>query len=445
MTRPLARRTVLRGLGACLALPWLEAMVPARARAAEGGPPRRLLVWTAPNGVPVDRWVPTGSGTAWTPSAMLQPLADHLARLTVPIGLSSTAPLAAGAVEPHAQASVRYLSGQHDLPWATDRGGAWLTIDQLVAQAVGGATALPSLELGSEGPTPCGEAQSGELPSCEPYRTLSWRDATTPMPRRVHPAEVFALLFGDPTEPAAVRERRQRYEQTVVDAVLEDAARLSGSLGSDDRHRLDQFLTGVHALEQRLQAPPPAPGGACAPAALTDRVDLGTATTLGEHIAQMRELMVLALACDRTRVITYMAGAVRSDRPFPELGYPESSHWLSHHGGDAYKLDAIEAIGTWYVTRFGELLAALAAEPEGDGSLLDHTVLLFGSPIADPDTHATVDLPAVVVGGSTPAGRGVVRYEVPVPIAELHLDLARAVGVPAERFGHASTEGLGLL
>jgi hypothetical protein len=431
----LSRRAMLRGLGALVALPALECMPTSR---ATGGAVRRLLIWHVPNGMPMSAFHPTGEGLGWTASNILAPLEPFRDRLTLPRDLRNACNV---DLEPHHARALGLLSGRLDTPWSTPAPAAWSTVDQIAADALGD-TGIRSLELGSEGPTPCGEAAAGQVPSCSGYQTISWR-AGAALPRETSPRRVFDRLFGDPGESPAARARRVRADQRVVDRIREDAARLQSAVGAEDRQRLDAWFTAIDEVELRLREQPPAPGDACLAdaAALTARIDLDAPMSLEAQVDLMGELAVLALRCDRTRVISYMLGNERSNRPFPELGVTSSHHVISHHRGDPTALSQLETIGRWEMERFAALLTRLDAIPDANGTLLDASAVLFCSSVSDPDTHSGDDMPVILAGGGCGAlaARGALRQAEVTPLANLHLALLQRLGVDVDRIGTTST------
>lgn len=440
MRSPTSRRTFLRGLGACVALPWLESLAPRQAWASPSPTaPKRFVSFMVPNGMPMDRWHATGTGTGWTPSAILTPLTPHRDAVTLLSGIHNT--LGVAGVEPHAARSVAYLTGRNEPGWTPEASSPHLSIDQLLAQSIGTSQRFPSLHLTSEGVTFCAEATGGSLPSCRPYDTVSWADAQTAIPHEFNVRRAFERLFAaqpDANPYKAARDRR--LELAVVDAVLEDAATLQRTLSHDDRQRLDQYLTGIHELERRIVAQGAIEADPVCATSATSLVDSGRVddtSNVSDHVDVMLDLMVLAMQCDQSRVFSYMLGAARSDRPFPHLGIPESHHAISHHGGDEAKLAKLATIGTWEVAQFASFLARLEAVTEGDHTLLDQAIVLFGSPISDPHLHDHIDLPLIIGGRGggaiTPGAR--VVYGSPTPLARLHVTLARRMGLDISSFG----------
>ncbi len=437
----LTRRTLLRGAGAAIALPWLEAMAPV-ARAAEAVP-KRFVVFFVPNGMWMPDFTPATTGRGYTHPHLLEPLAPWADDTLVLTGLSSQV----GLGEPHAAATGALLTG---IQVSSEQGAstaAGISIDQVIANAVGGQTRFPSLQLGSEGDFVCDVAGEGGFEAfCAYMWNISWADGSTPLAKQIRPAAVFERLFGDigVTESAAARTRRIAYDRSVLDSVTADARSISARVGKADRDRLDAYLTGIRELERRLDFDPPTGVGCVASAqAWLDQHGLSEPEGAQEHVQQMTELMTLAMQCDASRVITYMLGTGRSDRPYPFLGVPEAHHYISHHAGDQDKIDKLRVIYRWEMERYAALLAALAAVPEADGTrLLDHTMVLLCSGISDSDSHVTADLPVVVGGGRAMLNTGQhLRFD-GQPVANLHMSLAAAMDVSLSSFG---TEGTGAL
>lgn len=427
----ISRRTVLRGLGVALALPWLERMS-ARATASS---PRRLIVWHVPNGMPMHAWTPGGDGLAWTASPVLAPLDAWRDQVSILSGLDNAD---VPVIEPHHARALGLLSGRRTLPWEAEDPAAWRTVDQLAADALSGTTAIRSLELGGEAATPCGEAAAGQVPSCAGYHTISWDGAQRPLPREVTPRRVFERLVGRPMAADLAARQRAR-DVLVVDAVREDAGRLRGQLGRADQSRLDQYLTGIDEVERRLQALPPAPDGVCGTeaAALEASGLLDAPLDRTGQVDLMNELIVLALQCDRTRVVSYMLGNERSARAHPQIGISGGHHDLSHHSNVPVRLDALVSIGRWEVERFAGLLERLDAVQEPDGTLLHQSAVLLCGAMSDPDRHDRRDLPVVLAGRAggalTPAGH--LRLAEGTPLANLHLTVLRRLGVDIDRVG----------
>jgi hypothetical protein len=431
MPTELSRRAILRGFGAAIALPWLEAM-PARA----GGGPKRFGVFFLPNGMWMPDFTPATTGSAYAMPPLLEPLAGVRDQLLVLSGLHNT--FAGG--EPHSAAVGALLSGRATSTEPFDALEGGITVDQVIAQAVGQATRFPSVQLGSESTFVCGVGGLlGREAECGHLWDVSWADAATPLVKETRPQQVFDRLFGDVgvQESAAAREKRRRYEQSILDAVLDDVSDLQGWLGAEDKQRLDAYLTGIHELERRLTVTS-TPDGACAEDAqawldaASGEVDVQT------HVRQMCDLMVLAWQCDATRVLTYMLGNGRSERPFPFLGVPESHHYVTHHAGDPYKIEATPTICRWEMAQVGYFLDRLASTLQPDGSsLLDSAAVLVCSGISDPDTHVGTGLPVIVAGrcgGALATGQ---HLQVDRALPGLHVSLMQAMGLSVSTFGDA--------
>lgn len=423
--RALSRRALLVGGAVAIGLPWLDAMR-AIARGAQSLRPRRLLCWFAPNGVLASAWTPPTPGPALDLSPSLAALAPVRDRVRVFTGLAN-APGKPDAPGSHASGTAAFLTARKARRSETDL-HVGISLDQRYAHAIAGATALPSLQLGCEGGGAMGACDIGY--SCAYHRAISWSSPTTPLPKLTSPRLAFDLLVGgiDPAASAAERARRREDRRSVLDIVLADAHDLRADLGALDRARLDAYLDGLRALERELSAP----AGACAAASVPpdDPIDFPA------HVDAMIEIMVLALACDRTRAITFMLGNAASNRAFPFLDLPFGHHDLSHHAGDATKKAGLQKVDAWQVGRFAHLLRRLADTPDGDADLLTSTFVLFGSDVADGNAHTHHDLPILLAGGDDlwPAGRHLV-YETGTPLARLYVAILQALGLPDTTFG----------
>ena len=435
----LDRRTFLRGAGALVALPWLDAMQPARGALAPA--PRRALFVFAPNGKKMDEWTPAEPGKLGTLPYLLEPLAPLQRRVTVFTGLALDGGRAHGdGPGDHARAAASFLTCAHPRKTGGADLQAGVSVDQVLAARHGAATAFPSLELGMERGAAAGVCDSGY--SCAYSNNVSWRTPTTPTGKEHEPRAVFARLFGDPEQAlgaAAAQAQRQR-TRSVLDAVRADANALRGALGGGDRAKLDDYLTAVRELERRLQRAdteaPPAP--AASP-------ELLAARSLPERLAAMYELLALAFAADRTRIATFMLGNAGSNRSYPFVGVPDGHHEVSHHGRKPEKLAAIRAINRFHVERFAAFLQRLAGQRDGDGDLLANTLVVYGSGISDGDRHNHDDLPALLCGegGGRHRPGAHVRFAKATPMANLYLAVLHAFGGDEPRFGD-STEPLAL-
>lgn len=431
-TAPLSRRTFLRGAGASLALPWLEAMLPASARGlgAVGAPQpaARLLYWFVPIGVQRDAWFPTEEGRLATLPPTLEPLAAFRERLSVLGGLAADKANANGdGPGDHARSAAAWLTGVQPLK-ADGRVRLGPSADQVVADALEGTTPLRSLAVGCEGVLRSGQCDSGY--ACAYSTHVSWRSATTPVLKEHRPGALFDRLFRGADAGLSDADRARR--RSVLDFVADDARRLSRRLGAADRAKLDEYATGLRDLERRIahleRTATDVPDGA--------RPE-GTPSDLGELSGVMTDLLVLALEQDLVRTATFMFTNEGCNRAYRELDIREGHHGLSHHRGDEDSVAQLRRIERYEVERFAYLLERLAATRDGDGSLLDGTLVCFGSGIADGNLHDHVDLPTLLAGGEG-AGLehvGYRRYERGTPLNDLHLALMERMGVRVESFG----------
>jgi hypothetical protein len=429
--RALDRRAFLRGTGACLALPWLEAMVPARRRPIER-PVRAVFVF-APNGMKMDEWRSRGEGAQFELPHLLEPLAPLRQHLTVISGLAIDGgrPHGDGAGD-HARSASSFLTCGHPVKTGGADIKVGVSVDQVIAAAVGNATRFPSLELGIERGSQAGVCDSGY--SCAYTNHVAWRTESTPVAKETEPRAVFARLFGDPDAAldAQGRAQRRRRDRSVLDAVGADALALQGRLGPADRTKLDQYLTSVRELEQRLEK-------ADAETAVAAPEGLRGTSGQQERLDLMYELLALALQSDLTRVATFMLGNGGSNRSYPFLGVPEGHHDLSHHGGKAQKLAGLRKVDRFHLERFTAFAARLQATADGEGSLLDHSLLLLGSGLSDGDRHNHDDLPVVLVGrGGGTAGGQHLKMTRETPMANLHLTVMARMGVQRASFADSS-------
>ena len=391
--KTLPRRTVLRGLGTAMALPMLDAMVPALSgisgRAAE---PVRRLGWVyCPNGMAMDAWMPAAKESLEL-STTLSPLAPYRDQTVVVSGLAQGQAEALGDGNgEHTRATATWLNGIHprETEGADVRGGK--TADQIAADQLGRTTPLSSLELAIDQDFLVGSCDNGY--SCIYMNTIAWRDETTPLPMQNNPRVVFERLFGDGGSTAD-RQSEFRKDRSILDAITGDLARLQREVGAGDQARVTQYLDSVRAIERRIQ--------------LSEQKDtelpelerpVGIPESYQEHVELMFELTSLAYQVDMTRVFTFMLGRELNGRAYPEIGIPDSHHGLSHHRYDPEKLAQLAKINTYHVSLFTHFLDELANTPDGDGSLLDHSLLMYGASLSDSNKHLHFDLPLLLVGG----------------------------------------------
>jgi hypothetical protein len=429
--KALSRRTFLRGAGAAVALPLLDAMIPAMtATAATAAAPqrlRRLGYVYMPMGCDHTRWTPPGGDRLDKLSFILDPLAPVKQHVTVISNLE----LRNAYPGTHATSNSAFLSAARAK--LTESADYYLgtTADQVAARHIGRDTQLPSLELSMDLMSLAGQCDNGY--ACVYHNNLSWSSPTTPLPSEAHPRIVFERLLGDGATPAE-RRAALRNRASLLDSVMEEFTRLNSQLGPADRVRLAQYLDAVREVERRIQR-------AEATARDNPLPDLdrpaGVPADYVDHARLMFDLQVLAFQSDITRVITFQLARETSNRTYPAIGVPDPHHPLSHHGNDPSKVEKIARINRFHVSLFAEFLAKLRATPEGDGTLLDHSLLLYGSGMGNPNVHDHDNLPILVAGGAAGRMKGGrhIRFAKPTPLANLHLTLLDKVGVQLGSFG----------
>ncbi|MGE3107124.1 MAG: DUF1552 domain-containing protein [Phycisphaerales bacterium] len=443
MSKTISRRTVLRGIGVSMALPWLDAMgVPVRRAAAAatrlGDPtlsPVRLAFIFTPNGVNYDAWAPRADGDTFTLSPSLEPLASVRQHLNIHTGLTLQKARANGdGPGDHARSSASFLTGQQARKTAGNDIRNGTSVDQIAASHIGRRTRLPSIELGCEHGPSSGNCDSGY--SCAYSSNISWRDESTPMPKIVDPGDAFDQLFGDAAAAAASSDRLSR-RQSILDFVLDDTKKLTGRLGPGDRRKIDQFQSSVREIEQRIQhardeAEPPRLPDAPRPAGVPEKVS--------EHFDLMFDMLLLAFQTDTTRIGTLMLANDGSNRTFPEIGVKDGHHHLSHHQNNQEMIDKIRLIDRFHMERFARFIRRLAETPEADGSLLDHSLILSGSGISDGNRHNHENLPILVAGrggGDVVTGR-LLRHPPETPLCNLYLAMLERCGCRPEAFGDST-------
>ncbi len=426
--RALPRRTFLRGMGAAVALPLLDAMVPSMTALAKtpAEPVRRLGFVYMPMGCDLPRWTPPGEGKLVELSATLQSLAPVVDQLTVITNLE----LKNAYPGTHATSNAAFLSAAR-AKW-TESTDYYLgtTVDQIAAKEIGQQTLLPSLELSMDLLQTVGQCDNGY--ACVYQNNLSWSSPTTPLPAEAHPRIVFERLFGEGGSAADRRAALGR-RTSLLDWVREDIARLQRALGPEDRTRVDQYLETVREVERRIQK---------AEAGTTDNQlpdldrPVGVPAAYADHARLMFDLQVLALQGDVTRVITFQLARETSNRTYPEIGVPDPHHPLTHHGNNPEKIARMAKINAFHVSLFAYFLEKLKSTPEGGVSLLDHTLYLYGSGMGNPNIHDHVNLPILVAGGGGSGLKGGrhIKYAEPVPLANLHLTLLERAGVRLDAF-----------
>ena len=433
--RTLPRRTILRGIGTAVALPVLDAMVPPLTAApAVAKPVKRLGVVYMPNGMIVRDLIPPTAGEAFEITPILRPLEAYRQHLTVVSGLANVAgdPLDAGS-GPHSRTSGCWLNGVRARRTESADLRAGRTMDQFAADELGKNTPLRSLELALEPNFTVGGCEGGY--SCTYINTFSWSAPDRPLPMETNPAVVFERLFGDGGS-GADRLARLRREQSVLDAVTSALARLQRRVGSADRRTLDEYFDAVRDVERRVQQ-----AGTRAEAS-ADGLEkpFGIPATFAEHARLMLDLMYLAFRADITRVVTFQLGRELSLRSYPEIGVPEAHHAISHHGSRPEMLAGCAKINEYHVQMFSHLVDRMATTPDGDGSLLDHAILLAGGAMGDSDLHSPHNLPIMMVGsgcGQVKPGRHV-RAKFDTPFMNLCLSLLDKVDVHLDSLGDST-------
>ncbi len=433
----LPRRVFLRGMGATLALPFLDAMVPALASARTAAQPvPRLGFVYIPNGATMHLWRPAVSeGTQLELSPSLRPLAALQDQVVVPMGLSHRMAEAMGDGNgDHARGMTVWLSGAH--PNRTEGADVsnGTTVDQVAAEILGKQTPLRSLELATEQNYLVGNCDNGY--ACVYVNTISWRTATTPLPMEVNPRVVFERLFGDGGS-AAERLARVREDQSILDWVTGDIARLEQTLGSGDRARVEEYLESIREIERQIQLAEHTSLDSAV--ALPDR-PVGVPESWEDHANLMFDLVALAFQADITRVFTFVLSREESNRPYPQIGVPEAHHAISHHQKDPVKLEQAGKINTYHVSLLARFAERLRSLPDGDGNLLDHSMIVQGSGISDSDQHSHIDLPVVVVGGGCGKLKGgrALDYSLDTPMSNLFVSMLDKVGVPEPQIGDST-------
>jgi hypothetical protein len=426
--KSLPRRAFLRGMGVGIGLPLLDAMVPALSSVAHAvaEPVRRLGIVYVPNGVAMEYWTPGSAGTNFELTPVLQPLAPFRDRVVVVSGLNGQRN--AAAQSSHAAASTRFLTG---VPGRQTAEGmeAGASIDQIVARTLGGQTPLASLELAIDARDISGSCDGA---SCAFLNTVSWSSATTALPTEHDPRIVFARMFGDAgsTDPAARRAGLRR-NRSILDSVTEAVVDLGRGLGAGDRLKIDEYLAAIRDIERRIQATEQR-GATNVP--LVDQPD-GIPEAFEEKIRLMFDLQVLAYRADVTRVTTFMVGREFSSRTYPQVGVSEAHHPLSHHQNDPEKIAQLARINAYHMSLFAEYLQKLRETPDGDGSLLDHVLVLYGSGISDGNRHDSDNLPLLLAGGLVRGGQHL-RFA-SEPAANLLVSVLDKMGVAAERVANS--------
>jgi uncharacterized protein DUF1552 len=433
--KAIPRRTFLRGAGTALALPLLDAMFPAFASAAQSASRRatRLSFFTVPNGMIMDKWTPAQVGS-YDITPVLEPLAPFKDRMLVVSGLANNEArkLEFEIAGDHPRACSAYLTATHPKMTSGADIQCGVSVDQLAARELGRQTQLPSLEIGLETPM-VGACESAY--SCVYYNTIVWKSATTPLPMENRPRAVFERLVGDSTDPAE-RVARLKENRSILDLVADDLKRLMRSIGETDRLKLDQYSEAVRSVEQQIQI---AEQQSSRELPEMEK-PIGVPEKFSDYAKLMLDLQVLAFQADMTRVSTFMLGHEMGGRAYPELGFGDQHHSLTHHQGDAAKIAKCLQVNIFHAGLYRYFLDKLQSVQDGDGSLLDHSLLMYGSALSDGNMHLYKDLPVVLVGSDATGIRGGrhVRYPENTPIANLYVALLEKLGVRVDGFGDST-------
>jgi uncharacterized protein DUF1552 len=429
----LPRRTFLRGVGATLALPLLDAMVPALSAVARtaANPVRRFGVVYIPMGSIISEWTPKQEGKLTELSPTLKSLTPHLSHVTV---LSNLEHKNAYSSANHATANCTFLSAARAKATDGPDYEMGVTVDQIAAKRMGSDTQLPSLELATDFNYVVGACDNGY--ACVYMNTLAWSTPTTPLPTEANPRVVFERMFGD-GGTAADRRAELRRNGSILDWVIDDMSRLQHKLGPGDRSKVSQYLDSIREIERRIQR-----AEQSASDELPDSLDrpLGAPSSWEDHVKLMFDLQVLALQADITRVITFQMAREVSTRTYPQIGVPEAHHPTTHHRNDAEKVAKVAKINAYHVSLFSYFVDKLAATPDGEGTLLDHSLYLLGSGMGNGDVHDHTRLPILVAGGGagTLKGGRHINYAEPTPMANLLVTILDKSGVSIDRFADST-------
>jgi hypothetical protein len=438
----LSRRTLLRGLGTALALPLLDSMAPAlkAAKGTAASPAVRLGFVYVPNGIIPGAWTPAAEGTAFEITRTMKALEPFRDRMLVLSGLAQINGRALGdGAGDHARAGATWLTGVH--PKKTEGAGihAGVSADQIAAKELGKSTQLASLEVGMDSPSLAGNCDSGY--SCAYTNTVSWRGPTTPMPMEMNPRALFERLFGDgdSTDPVA-RMKALQDQNSILDYVTGDLDRMESNLGARDRSKLTEYLDSIRDIERRIQKAEEQNATMKMP--VMER-PAGVPADFDEHARLMMDLQVIAFQADLTRVITFMIGREGSNRSYRQIGISDGHHSITHHQNDPAKIEKVTQIDTYHVKLFSYYLDKLQSTRDGDGSLLDHSLILYGSSLCDGNKHTHHDLPLVMLGsaaGQVKGGRHI-RFPEETHMNDLLLTMLDKAKVPVpEKLGDSDGE-----
>lgn len=428
--RHLSRRTLLRGMGTAVALPMLDAMIPAAKASQPAVSPKRLQIFYTPNGVIIPNYTPKTVGENFELSPILKPLEPFRDRIAVITGMANNQPNAYGGGGGHGSACGLWLTGVFPKPTEGFDISCGISMDQVVANQIGQNSQFGSLELGIEPPSLVGSCDAGF--SCAYTNTVSWRSPTAPSPVTVNPRELFESLFGDGDSLDAASRRAQALRQaSLLDFVREDFSRVSGTIGADDKRKVDQYLDSIRDVERRIQ--------------LVERQNLslpdlqrpiGIPESFKDHVHLMVDLQIVALQADLTRVLSFMIAREVSMRSYPEIGVNDGHHYISHHGNEPKKMADVTKINVLHMEQFAYYLDRMIATKEGDGCLLDNTLVLQGACMGDPNSHDRGNIGAVTV--NLTKGNRHIALPKGTPYSNLLLSAMHTMGVNQEKFGNST-------
>ena len=433
----LSRRTILRGMGVSLALPWLEATSTVAKAAAVASAPTRMGFIFVPNGVVMQNWVPKTEGYGFQLSRTLQPLAPVQDDLLVITGLTHDKGRAnADGAGDHARSASVFLTGAQPRKTDGEHIRSGISVDQLAAKAVGHKTRFSSLEMGADPGRMAGNCDSGY--SCAYSSNISWSSESTPVGKEVNPRLVFERLFsnGKPSEVDKGQLQREALQKSVLDFIADDAKRLQSKLGRNDNRKLDEYLTGVREIERRIGTKTAKPTEVEVDYAIPD----GIPGDYQDHLRMMCDLMVLAFQTDSTRIATMMFANAGDNKNYRKIGVPDGHHDLSHHGDNPEKLEKISQINLFHIQQLSYLLQKMKSIREGERTLLDNSMIVFGSGISDGNRHNHDNLPILLAGsggGTIETGRHL-RYDLETPVCNLFMSMLDRVGVDAPFIGDST-------
>tara|TARA_Y100001960_G_scaffold313700_1_gene377022 strand:+ start:155 stop:1501 length:1347 start_codon:yes stop_codon:yes gene_type:complete len=441
MNKNIPRRTFLKGFGAAISLPMLDSMAPIKTLASSANSsPIRMACMFVPNGIHMEEWKPSSEGAHYDLTRILKPLSSVKRDITILSGLTQDKGRANGdGAGDHARCAGVFLTGVQPLKSQGSEIRAGVSVDQFAAQKVGHKTRFASLELGTERGRQSGKCDSGY--SCAYSNNISWRNATTPMAKETNPRAVFERLFGNDAqgEKNESLAKRQRYRKSILDFVLDDARSLTRSVSGNDKVKLDEYLTAVREIEQRIEKSEKEHALKPNILASIEKPD-GVPTDYGEHIRLMGDMMILAFQTDVTRISTFMLANAGSNRSYRNIGVSEGHHSLSHHQNDKVKLEKISKINTFHVEQLSYIIQRMKSIREGEGSMLDNTMILYGSGISDGNKHNNENLPIVLAGrggGLVQPGRHI-QYREDTPLNNLFVSMLNQMGANTNSFNDST-------